>query len=79
MTPRVRIWIESVLAVLIGGLGILTIFWSDWIEGILGWDPDHGNGSVERYIVIGLIVIGVAFFSISRIEVRRLAAAHANT
>ncbi len=38
---------ETVLALIAGLLGILAMFWRDWIETLTGWDLDRGNGSVE--------------------------------
>jgi hypothetical protein len=43
-----------------GVLGILTIFWHDWIEALTGWDPDHHNGSVEWIVVIELLTVSAA-------------------
>lgn len=50
-------WVEAVLAFLTLSLGVLTIFWDDWIEGIFGFDPDRGDGSFEKELVIGLFAI----------------------
>jgi hypothetical protein len=50
-------WAESVLAFITLFLGVLTIFWDDWIEGILGFDPDHHNGSFEKEIVAVLFLV----------------------
>ena len=36
-------------------LGVLTLFWRDWIEAIFGIDPDHHNGSFEWLIVAGSV------------------------
>ena len=58
-----------------GGLGIVTIFSSLWIEIGLGFDSDQGHGVVERYVVLGLRVASALFFAISRAEVRLLASA----
>jgi hypothetical protein len=52
-------WVDAVLAFLTLSLGVLTIFWDDWIEGILGFDPDHGDGSFEKELVIGLFMVAV--------------------
>ena len=57
--PRARFWFETVLAITSGALGLLTIFWHDWLEAF-GWDPDNGNGVVEWLIAIGLIAIALA-------------------
>ena len=51
-------WLEMVIASAAGILGIMTIFWRDWIEGLTGWDPDHHNGgSAEWLIVAGLLIL----------------------
>lgn len=52
-------WVEAVLAFLTLSLGMLTLFWDDWIEGIFGFDPDQSDGSFERGLVIALFVATV--------------------
>ena len=61
-----RLWIETVLA---GGsivLAVITLFWREWIEFLFGFDPDHGNGSVEWLFVLALAVIGIALGMVAR-------------
>lgn len=79
MSSQTRILIERILAVITGVMGIVTIFWRNWIEVTFNWDPDHGNGALEWLIIVGLLVVCVALYSISRLEVRRLVAAQSNT
>jgi hypothetical protein len=55
----VRVRVEMVVALATGVLGILTIFWRDWIEILTGWDPDHHDGSVEWLLVAGLLAVAV--------------------
>jgi hypothetical protein len=43
-----------------GILGILTIFWHDWIETLTGWDPDQHNGIAEWIVVGGLLAVAFA-------------------
>jgi hypothetical protein len=43
-----------------GILGLLTIFWHDWIEALTGQDPDRHNGSAEWIVVVGLLAVAVA-------------------
>ena len=50
---RARIGLE--IALIAGTLGVLTIFWRDWIEAVTGWDPDYYNGSLEWLIVAALL------------------------
>jgi len=56
---RARVWVEMAVALSAGVLGILTIFWHDWIELLTGWDPDQHNGSVEWVLVVGLVAVAV--------------------
>lgn len=66
-------WIESGLALLTGALFLLTLVNAQWIETI-GLDPDAGNGSVERVIVVGLAVVTIAFVSLASYQFGKLAA-----
>lgn len=56
-----KLLVQLELAIALGGgvLGILTIFWHDWVEALTGWDPDHHNGSVEWILVVGLLAVAV--------------------
>jgi DMSO/TMAO reductase YedYZ heme-binding membrane subunit len=62
--------IETILAALSGILGIVTLFWHDWIE-VTGWDPDHHSGSAEWIVAAVLIVIAVALGALARREHQR--------
>jgi Na+-driven multidrug efflux pump len=57
---------ETAVAVLAGLLGILTIFWHDWIEALTGSDPDHHNGSTEWIIVVVLLAVAAAMGIVAR-------------
>ena len=59
-TLKLRARIESGLAVVTAALFILTLISREWIEALTGWDPDHGNGSLEWVIVAVLLVAAVA-------------------
>jgi hypothetical protein len=72
--PR-RFWLASGFATAAGILGVITLFWPDWIETVSGWDPDQHDGSVEWMIAAALLIISAAMFAIARIEWRRTAAA----
>jgi hypothetical protein len=49
-------------------LAVVTHFWSDWIEVVLGVDPDHGNGSLEWLVATALAVITVSLVAAARVE-----------
>jgi hypothetical protein len=57
---KVRVRLEMAVALCAGILGLLTIFWHDWIEALTGQDPDHHNGSAEWIVVVGLLAVAVA-------------------
>jgi|HubBroStandDraft_1064217.scaffolds.fasta_scaffold359350_1 hypothetical protein len=61
-----RVRLEAVIAVFAGALGILTIFWRDWIESLTGWDPDHHNGSAEWLVVAVLLAVAAVMGTVSR-------------
>lgn len=61
-----RVRLEAAIAVFAGALGILTVFWRDWIEALTGQDPDHHNGSVEWLAVAALLAVAVAMGALSR-------------
>jgi hypothetical protein len=68
---RRRFWMESVFAVAAGILALVTPVFPDWIEVLTGWDPDQHDGSVERYIVVGLFIITTILFALAFTEWRR--------
>jgi hypothetical protein len=67
----VRFWLKSITAGLSAGLGILTLFWKDWIEGVFGVDPDNHSGSLEWLVVIGPFALAVLFSLTARAEWQR--------
>jgi hypothetical protein len=70
---RSRFYVESVVAVVTGGLALLTAFSHDWIEALTGVDPDHHNGSVELLIVAALAVTSVTLVMTAGLEWNRRA------
>jgi hypothetical protein len=69
-TVRARFWVEATFASLCGLLGVLTLFWRDWIEALTGFDPDHHNGSFEWIIVGGLLLVCILVSAVARAEWR---------
>ena len=72
---KVRVRLEIAIALFAGALGVLTMFWQDWIEALTGWDPDQHNGAFEWLIVAALLAIAAAVGMLARRDWRVLAAA----
>ena len=53
--PVSRLALIRPLAAFCCGLAELTVFWPDWIEALIGYDPDQHDGTVEGLIVIALL------------------------
>lgn len=66
--------IEVSLAVLTGVLGVLAVFWRDWIEALTGLSPDRHRGSVEFGLVAVLLIASVSCAAVARRTHRRLVA-----
>jgi hypothetical protein len=60
-----RYWARTVLSVFAAVLAIITPFWPDWIEALSGWDPDAHDGTAEKYIAAGLLVVAVALLAMA--------------
>lgn len=73
-SQRTRAGIETAIAMFAGLLGIVTVFWHDWIEAVTGWDPDHHNGSAEWLIVVALLTAAAGIGLLARHHWRALAA-----
>ena len=69
---RLRVALETAIAGFALLLGVVTLFWHDWIEALTGWDPDHHNGAFE-WLTIGLIFgISAVMGSVARRDWRHL-------
>ena len=62
---RIQIQLEAAAALCAGLLGIVTIFWRDWIEILTGWDPDRHNGGAEWLIVALLLAVAVGMSAVA--------------
>jgi hypothetical protein len=71
---KIRVGLETAIALLAGLLGVVTIFWHDWIEALTGWDPDQHNGAAEWLIVVGLLAVAAAMAIVARRHWRLLLA-----
>ena len=71
---KIRVGLETAIALLAGLLGVVTIFWHDWIEALTAWDPDQHSGGAEWLIVAVLLVVAVAMGTVARRHWRLLVA-----
>jgi hypothetical protein len=72
---NVKVRLEIAIALFAGALGVLTIFWHDWIEALTGWDPDHHNSAFEWVIVAVLLAVAAAAGVLARRDWKLLVAA----
>ena len=68
---RRRFWLETTLAGSSSGLLVLTIVRPQWIEALLGVEPDAGDGSLEWAIVGVLALVTALLFASALREWRR--------
>lgn len=54
MTPAIKIRIEIVVAGLSALAFLATMFWPTWFELLFESDPDGGDGTLERVVVLTL-------------------------
>jgi hypothetical protein len=71
---RRRFWAEAIVGALCGLLAVVTLVSREWIEALTGWDPDHGDGSLEWVIVAVLAVAFLALTAAAGAERRRAVA-----
>jgi hypothetical protein len=62
---------EIGLAVGTGLLAIVSLISREWIEVVVGVDPDQGSGVIEWLIVVGLAAATLSFSLLARAEWRR--------
>ena len=68
---KIRFMGEAGLAGICAALALLTTVWPDWIEALLGVDPDRHSGTVEWSIVLILSMVAIVFGALARFEWRR--------
>ncbi len=66
-----RFWLETVIACMTTLLFVITLVQRDWIEVVLGVDPDNHNGALEWLIVGALFVVTILLFTLASYEWRR--------
>ena len=72
---RRRARTELGLSVTTAVLAVLTLVWPEWIEALLGVEPDSGSGAAEWAIVVGLLLLTVVFGVLARSGMRQAARA----
>jgi hypothetical protein len=59
-------WAQTVVASVAALLAITTFLLPDWIEQIIGIDPDHHTGSIEWNWVLALCLTATLFAALAR-------------
>jgi hypothetical protein len=67
-----RMWLEAIAATVVLVLGVITLFWRDWIEFVFRIDPDRHDGSAEWLLIGALFVIAISLSALARRDWRRL-------
>ena len=60
------IWVETVLSMVTLVAALVTLLWRDWIELVLGADPDAGSGELEWALVSALLLVGLTLAVLAR-------------
>lgn len=68
---RRRFWLETVMAIVTGIVFVITLIRNDWIEIVFGVDPDSNSGSLEKFIVVALLVVTITLFALASYEWRK--------
>ncbi|MEO7371593.1 MAG: ABC transporter permease [Ilumatobacteraceae bacterium] len=71
----VRFWFEAITGAVGFALFILTLITREWIEELIGWDPDGGSGSLEIALAVGLLAIAAVSMLAARRDYQRAAIA----
>jgi hypothetical protein len=69
MKRRIRSYEFGALALTL--LAVATLIRRDWIETVLGVDPDGGSGAAEWGLVIAPGLLAVVLLILARLEYRR--------
>lgn len=68
---KIRVWLPAGVGGISGVIALLTIAWPVWFEALTGESPDHGSGSTERWIAVGMLAVSLVALVVARIEWRR--------
>ena len=72
LSPRRVFRLQALAAAATLVLGMLTLFVPDWIEEVLGVDPDGGSGSTETLFVVAFLIATVALSALAARSYRRI-------
>jgi apolipoprotein N-acyltransferase len=68
---RKRFWILASAGSIFVLFFVATLVWPNWLELIVGVDPDYGNGTIEWVTVTLSGLAASACFVLARMEWRR--------
>lgn len=68
---RLRFWFEVALGSASALLILLTLVWPDWIEAVVGVDPDRHSGAAEWMVTAACLAVAAACSLAARVEWRR--------
>src|SRR5437773_10449803 len=66
MRSQGRFWLELSSAAMSVVTLVLAIVWRDWIETVLGINPDGGSGSLEWLVVGSIVASGIVWWALAR-------------
>jgi hypothetical protein len=69
---RRRFRLEAALSVVCIALFVVTVVWPDWVELIFGVDPDDGDGALEWFLNVALLLASASTFALARRDQHRL-------
>jgi len=73
---QARFWVEGVLGLVSASLALATLLWRDWLEIVLGVDPDRHSGTAEWAIVVVCATIALVCAALARRSFLRARMAH---
>jgi len=71
LKPTNRFRLEVIGAGISFVVGVLTMLMPNWVEALFGADPDHGDGSLERHIVVACASAAVLLGMLAWVDYRR--------
>ena len=69
--PRVLFWLELTLSILSAVALVLSVLWPQWIETLLDFEPDGGDGSSEWGVTVSMLVATIVLATLTTRTWRR--------